>query len=337
MVGEGRQNNHDGLDESQNTANNSETSRRGFLTKAGTAVVATGGLANMTQSAVAGGEQKEYTQRPLYDFPRFFARGRFKSEKGRVERTGPYSIPSFKGLEYPNWYNRPLIIVAHGWQNSDDDLQALAYTFKTGSDPSRLDDTVYGFSWDANIYTKLWEFQTSKTIAQKVGEDLALVLYQYIDPRRRAFSNSHPPIILIGHSLGCQVICGAVRKLHNWRFQHSRFENTIDRVHFCGGAVSHEDIRGKFHESLDFIVDEIYNYHSSNDSTLGKWFRLSEGRTAIGRSWVNSNLTNWQNVNVSGRVGNHSEYIKKESEGWGAVNLIWNNSPEYAADPMPLI
>ncbi len=127
--------------------------------------------------------------------------------------------------------------------------------------------------------------------------------------------------ILVGHSLGARVIYFCLNALNQAKEEKGIF---VEEAHLFGGAVdahasNSEDVRVEA-EQADETVDwsavsqavngGIWNYYSENDDVLKYLYAAGElfhGKP-VGRNPIYSPKVH--NVDVSGNVGGHSQYIE---------------------------
>lgn len=108
-------------------------------------------------------------------------------------------------------------------------------------------------------------------------------------------------VILVGHSLGGKIVAETCAALGS---AHERVQ--VDAAHLLGAAKA----VGPYWANLSAGAKHVYNYHSRRDQVLSKLFKAATGGTkAIGAVGIQTRELNIQDVDVSKRVGRHSDYF----------------------------
>jgi pimeloyl-ACP methyl ester carboxylesterase len=114
-------------------------------------------------------------------------------------------------------------------------------------------------------------------------------------------------VVLVGFSLGGRVMAAAAESLA------TRHEDTprVESMHLLGAAVG---TRRDWHAIEPAVEGTIYNYFSKNDRILSSLYRVAEGGTkAIGSEGIPVKSPKVKNVDVSKKVGGHSDHLRAVS------------------------
>lgn len=108
--------------------------------------------------------------------------------------------------------------------------------------------------------------------------------------------------VLIGHSLGARMMVNAAQSLGT-KSDGPRLQS----VHLPGAAIG---AKSNWSSLADAVEDKVYNYHSSNDSTLKRFYRLGQlGEQAAGIIGLITDNGRIVNIDVSNVVPDHSAYL----------------------------
>ena len=108
--------------------------------------------------------------------------------------------------------------------------------------------------------------------------------------------------VLIGHSLGARVMVMATESLGT-KSDGPRLQS----VHLLGAAVAADDDWLTLTARVD---DAVYNYHSANDGTLKYLYTIGQlGQTAAGVNGFSPASGKLRNIDVSGQVDGHLDYL----------------------------
>ena len=121
-------------------------------------------------------------------------------------------------------------------------------------------------------------------------------------------------IRLVGHSLGGRCVYWTATKLS------SGYE--LETVAGLGAAADGAEICGDPWNPGMANVCEVRNYHSYNDSTVGGAYG-GVGTTALGTEGAGCGVApNYQDVDVTGSVGGHLEYLGDQTVGNHLAGVI---------------
>ncbi|WP_226007541.1 esterase/lipase family protein [Natrinema salinisoli] len=188
-----------------------------------------------------------------------------------------------------------LLVFIHGWfgdstvssQATDvlDSLEAGGYS----------PDATAAIEWPATNFNYLG----AESDTEDVGEVVAGLVEDFSD-------SGGGNVRLVGHSLGGRCVLWTATKLS------SGYE--IETVAPLGAAADGSEVCGDPWNPGLSNACEVRNYHSQNDSTVGSAYG-GFGDTALGTEGAGCNpAANYTDVDVTGSVGGHLEYL-----GDGAV------------------
>lgn len=127
--------------------------------------------------------------------------------------------------------------------------------------------------------------------SKSVGKLLAEIL----------INNNENEYILMGHSLGGNVIYNCIKELSKFDYE------LIREVHILGGAVNTNNFKFLFYTKP--VKNSIYNYYSKKDLTLKYLFSTSKFVVSpIGRNRVTA--PGVININVTEKVSSHINFKK---------------------------
>jgi pimeloyl-ACP methyl ester carboxylesterase len=188
-----------------------------------------------------------------------------------------------------------LLVFIHGWfgdstvssQATDvlDSLEAGGYS----------PDATAAIEWPATNFN----YYGAESDTEDVGEVVAGLVEDFYD-------SGGGNVRLVGHSLGGRCVYWTATKLAGG------YE--IETVAGLGTAADGSEICGDPWNPGLSNACEVRNYHSQNDSTVGSAYG-GFGDTALGTEGAGCNpAANYTDVDVTGSVGGHLEYL-----GDGAV------------------
>ncbi len=280
--------------------NSGERSRRNVLRAVGTASAGLIGLGAASGSATAKDDGD--CDNPPWHFPRVTTRGHFDTTwYGSVYRTNGNTDTNYDGDGIPGVHSDApdeLVVFVHGWNTEQD--EALC-TFNTAAGTFTGEDyqhPVVGYSWDSD-----YSWGNGQEIAAENGPKLATFVTDY------AADNPGTALRLVGHSLGCRVICEALTHLDSWGTHEA-----VSSVSFLGGAVDYDavNVDGPFGPAIDRTVDTADNFWMEDDGVLNWAYQTAEWSAAIGNSGAAGETTaNYTDHNVA-YVDGHGGYYQPD-------------------------
>jgi pimeloyl-ACP methyl ester carboxylesterase len=121
---------------------------------------------------------------------------------------------------------------------------------------------------------------------------------------------------LVGHSLGGRVVCWTATEIDD--------DYDIETVAPLGAAADGSQVcpGGEWYDGLVDNADDVRNYHSQNDSTVGGAYG-GFGDTALGTEGANCpGASNYTDVDVTASVGGHLEYLGDDAVGDDLADAI---------------
>lgn len=255
--------------------------RRRLLRATSAATVGLGGLAGVSGSASAG-ELKDCTN--WTDTQRNYP---------TVDLTREYI--DFGGVDETEF-----CLFVHGWNGREaSDSQAAA--FDRALREAGYDESVIVASW-ASDTLNFWE-------AKGNADDAGVRLGRWL---RETFGDGSTTIRVVAHSLGAQVILGALAELDG--------DVVLDTVSLVGAAVEDESVcdSGRYSDGIRTSAREVYSYHSAEDSTICTLYDLSSVEDGLGcegadcGTWWFGGSTpdNYYDVDVTDSVPGHCKYFQ---------------------------
>lgn len=109
--------------------------------------------------------------------------------------------------------------------------------------------------------------------------------------------------VLVGHSLGARAMAVAVQTLGSKVSSGPK----VQTIHLLGTAIG---ANSDWHTLAGAVDDEVFNYHSTNDSVLKYLYKtVQAGQTAAGLTGFLPVVPKLHNVDVSDLVNGHSDYF----------------------------
>jgi pimeloyl-ACP methyl ester carboxylesterase len=197
-----------------------------------------------------------------------------------------------------------VVVFVHGFGYGDDDARTLVSAYGDWL-LSELDDATdvvpVGFTYDAGPIRSTaaqTKFDGYLEIARQNGPKLAQAV---ADMRAAGVEGVH----LVGHSMGGAVAAAAVAQ--------DTVDVSVDGLHLLGAGerASRFVEGGQYVEALRARAGAVYNYHYRGDTMLGTWFRLSQGRRAVGAGPVGADYV-WD---VAVSPSSHGAFPKPAADG----------------------
>lgn len=250
--------------------------RRTVLRGTGGALVALGGLAGATGSAVAfEGDDGDVTGAD--DYPRATTRDHFDIHWWH----GDQLVDGHTATDYdtvgaiPGWSDdaspSEVVVAVHGWRVEAGDAPDHFATVEASLSRNGYGHPVIGFSWDSDTSTTDWWPATD--IAERNGPKLAAFLADYAD------RNPDTEIRLTGHSLGARVVLASLESLD----QGGRTD-VVTSTTLLGGAADDDAVStdGRYGDHIAAAAGRLDNFWKSDDDVLDWAYSLGEVDGAVG-------------------------------------------------------
>lgn len=199
-----------------------------------------------------------------------------------------------------------LFIFTHGWlEEIGGSAQDQAYTAEDALRNEGVYVPTIGNEYDS-LNLNWWD---AKDEAKRAGRIFGDWLNQAIS------LNPNLTIRVMGHSLGAMMTLTALNRLAD----HGK---SIHQLHLVGGAVDHDSVEDTWWDGVANAADAVHNYHSYNDGVLNVIYEVGEWDDALGYSGAEgSTPSNYYDHDVSGSVGSHCEYFKRD----GCMHRVVSN------------
>ncbi len=196
-----------------------------------------------------------------------------------------------------------LLIFIHGWFGdttvSSQASQVLSSLEGGGYSP----DATVAIEWPGSTLN----FFGAEADTESVGNVVAGLIEEFKDA-------GGGNVRLVGHSLGGRCVYWTATKLASGY--------TIETVAGLGAAADGAEICGNPWNPGMANACQVRNYHSFNDSTVGGAYGLG-GTTALGTEGAGCGVApNYRDVDVTGSVGGHLEYLGDASVGNHLAGVI---------------
>lgn len=193
-------------------------------------------------------------------------RGNYNLRTG--EPNVPYNKVTYRIQNKPKFQrmlkSNVIVIFVHGMRNTPTGA-------KMGTNALRLKlrrlgkkYPVIGFSYDSNIRGAHIpsKYDQVLDIASSIAYDNSRILSNFIGDLRNHY-NYKGRVILVGHSLGCYVVTGAILSpLGDGNYP------IIDEIHLFGSPVEKKFFTFNRSEITRCVVDRIYNYYCPTDAVI---------------------------------------------------------------------
>ena len=232
------------------------------------------------------GEYEAEAARRRVEIPLITTRGHLREGtltpgRGRYDYETEGEIPGLTGISPAP---ADLFVIIHGLNNSS--AKAI-YKFGIARDSLRKPGNgfrggIVGFSWDADTSKDPFGatgYHFAKAHAVANGPKLARFLADY------KARNPRSKVRLLGYSMGARVALEAVHALATDP-AFAGFAGKIDSLHLVGAAVDNEEVETdeRYGKPIEKKVVTLINYYSPRDDKLGKYYRVTDGDRALGRS-----------------------------------------------------
>ncbi|WP_424017172.1 alpha/beta hydrolase [Halorientalis pallida] len=198
-----------------------------------------------------------------------------------------------------------LFVFVHGWFG-DTTVESQAEDVATSlAGGGYFADANVAIEWDATnfIYTD------AESDTEDVGADVADLIADFYDA-------GGGNVRLVGHSLGGRVVCWTANKIDDGY--------DIETIAPLGAAADGSQVcpGGEWYDGLVDNAEEVRNYYSQNDSTVGGAYG-GFGDTALGTEGANCpGASNYTDVDVTASVGGHLEYLGDAAVGEDLADAI---------------
>lgn len=258
------------------------TRRRMLVTASGTAV----GLVGTTALSGSVGAQTSGWESAPADYP-------------TIDLTAP--DPSTTGA-FPSDADE-LVVYVHGWQEaSNGGGENQGYTLETALRANGYDAPTVTAMWDSN--TDALDTETAQERAAVAAPRLAAWLDEYLT------DNPETTVRAVSHSLGAQVILGALEALAG--------DRVLPDVALLGAAVDDDTVctDGEYATGIETAAGAVRSYHSENDGVICSMYSLLEGASGLGCEGSDcggffsrgSTPENFTDNDVTDTVDSHGEY-----------------------------
>ncbi|WP_227738910.1 hypothetical protein [Halorientalis pallida] len=191
-----------------------------------------------------------------------------------------------------------LFVFVHGWFG-DTTVESQAEDVATSLADGGYDaDANVAIEWDATNFL----YFDAESDTEGVGQDVADLIADFYDA-------GGGNVRLVGHSLGGRVVCWTANKIDD--------DHDIETIAPLGAAADGSQVcsGGEWHDGLADNADEVRNYHSQNDPTVGGAYG-GFGDTALGTDGAGCpGHETYTDVDVTDSVGGHLEHLGDEAVG----------------------
>ncbi|QCW02805.1 triacylglycerol lipase [Natrinema pallidum] len=196
-----------------------------------------------------------------------------------------------------------LFVFIHGWFG-DTTVSSQASTVQNALESGGYTPTEsVAIEWPATNVNYLG--------AESDTEDVGAVVADLVEDFDDAGGGN---VRLVGHSLGGRCVYWTATKLGS--------DSGIETVAGLGTAAHGSEICGEPWNAGLGTACEVRNYHSQNDSMVGSAYG-GIGDTALGTDGAGcSPASNYSDVDVTGSVGSHLEYLGDDAVGSDLADAI---------------
>ncbi len=204
-----------------------------------------------------------------------------------------------------------LFVFVHGWFG-DTTVESQAADVATSLEDAGYEADAYtAIEWDATTIN----FPAAESETEDVGETVAEMAEAFYDA-------GGGNVRLVGHSLGGRVVLETVNHLGaDYSIETvAPLGAAADGDTVCGGGIS----QGEWYDGIANNADEVRNYHSENDSTVGSAYGGIFGAAlgTDGSGCPNDTADNYTDVDVTDSVGGHLEYLGDSAVGDDLASAI---------------
>ncbi|MDJ1432066.1 alpha/beta hydrolase [Halostagnicola sp. A-GB9-2] len=199
-----------------------------------------------------------------------------------------------------------LFVFVHGWFG-DSTVASQASDVATSMEDAGYEADEYAaIEWDATTIN----FPAAESETEEVGEELAELLEDFYD-------DGGGDVRLIGHSLGGRVVLETVNHIDDGY--------SVETVAPLGAAADGDMVCNgggglfgdNWYDGIEENADEVRNYHSEDDSTVGAAYGGFFGAAlgTDGSGCPNDVADNYTDVDVTDSVGSHLGFLGDEAVG----------------------
>ncbi len=177
--------------------------------------------------------------------------------------------------EVPGWSDEAspeeVVVFVHGWLADREAALGRMSLLRHGLEKNGYSYPVVGFTWDSRQPAAEW--WTGKTLARWNGPKLA----EFVSELQRR--NPDTRVRLLSNSLGDRVLFSALESL-----EERGHDRPLKSATVLGGSVGREEVArgGRYHEAVENQVEDLYNYWTPYDDTVGFYLPLLERGRALG-------------------------------------------------------
>jgi hypothetical protein len=203
-------------------------------------------------------------------------RGQFDNMTGELlpeHNKTDYVASEIPGLQH-GVCPKEIAIIVHGWsldENKANERFVRANMSLEDMKYQNNNNTVVGYSWDANLNNNNWNL--AKSIAKDNGPKLA----QFILDFKIQCPNTE--VRLVSHSLGARVVLSTLDSLYNNQKWNETFK--VTSVTVMGAAVDNEEIS----KDLSYIekTQPILNNFTQLMNSISEWYDVYGIKSAYGK------------------------------------------------------
>jgi pimeloyl-ACP methyl ester carboxylesterase len=197
-----------------------------------------------------------------------------------------------------------LFVFVHGWfGDTTVESQAEDVAGSLAAGGYEADEHV-AIEWDAtNIF-----YTDAESDTEDVGDEVAALLTEFYD-------DGGGSVRLVGHSLGGRVVLWATEKID---------DEVIETVAPLGAAADGDTVcpGGQWYDGIVENAADVRNYHSLNDSIVESAYGTFDAALGTDGSGCDDTAGEYTDVDVTGSVGGHLEYLGDEAVGTDLANAI---------------
>lgn len=214
-----------------------------------------------------------------------------------------------------------LFVFVHGWFGDTTVSSQAADVATAMEDAGYSADAWVAIQWDATTIN----FPAAESETEDVGAALAEMAAEFDDA-------GGGNIRLIGHSLGGRVVLETVNAIDgSYEIETvAPLGAAADGDTVCGGGFS----SGEWYDGIANNAGEVRNYHSRNDSTVGSAYGGLVGAAlgTDGSGCPGDTAPNYTDVDVTGSVGGHLEYLGDSTVGSDLAAAIQDGNDDGSDD-----
>ncbi len=193
-----------------------------------------------------------------------------------------------------------VFIFVHGWFGDTTVSSQASDVADSMTDAGYEADEYVGIEWDATTIN----FPAAESETEDVGEELAEMLEEFYD-------DGGGDVRLVGHSLGGRVVLETINHIDDGY--------SVETVAPLGAAADGEMVcedgggllDDNWYDGIAANADEVRNYHSENDSTVGAAYGGLVGAAlgTDGSGCPSDTAANYTDVDVTSSVSTHLGFL----------------------------